>query len=846
MYNAERLLNMHRNNEEVFVPDDYDDLLPVFKKPQIDIDAQLLDSVILKANTIINKKTQSDYLDNAYFLIAEANFLKGNFYDATEFYSYVYSTYPKELELAQRSRINKAKALLSLDDVQGATAMLDSALKYSESSKEVLADLFALRTQLLITQNKFEEAEQMLSQALSAKPVKQTRLRWTFLLAQLQERNNRKVLACKNYKSLRKSFTPSDLAFHADISQSRLNNELNGHELDEITILRKFLGNNLYIDFQDRVYYMIGKVQEQRSELADALVSYKNSIRTSSANSSQKGLTYASLAESYFKSGIYKRSLSYFDSALISLPPSHSRYADIRKKTESLNHLSDIFEKVNFEETLQRIAELPEDQRQQEVMELIRRRNSEELEYPISSVLSERNVQSERANFFYFNNPKALQQGALDFQEKWGSRVLKDDWRYETSEAPVAEPMITGDPVLQKNATTELSGKPERRFEDYINNLPLSPDAIKASDERIAASLYEIGLYYLNRLQDEHLATTTFEKVVGRFAETSYALPSSYRLYLIKRKTEPTLAKRYEYLILNKYSQSEIADIIRRAAASDTDLMLDASDATYTRIYNLFANKQYEDVIKQVEAVRENEQPGSLSAQLDYLHTISMGYNQNPLAFEDSLQSFVFKHAEDSLVTPLVRQHLEYIKQNKESFLRRPVALINNDITGPDQNIAEISMRYTTSVRPSVPPKAHDTSILPEPSQGDPKALVATPSAKTPIVHYFVINILSATTNLSPSRFGIGQFNRSRYPGLAIKHQLKVVNKENQLIFVGPFPDKEEALSYEARILPMIKEIMKIPAEKYNTFVISQEGLGQMNTREQIEAHIERTTKNIK
>ena len=41
--------------------------------------------------------------------------------------------------------------------------------------------------------------------------------------------------------------------------------------------------------------------------------------------------------------------------------------------------------------------------------------------------------------------------------------------------------------------------------------------------------------------------------------------------------------------------------------------------------------------------------------------------------------------------------------------------------------------------------------------------------------------------NLSSSRFGIGQFNRANYGGSKITHQLQEVNKENQLIFIGPF-----------------------------------------------------------
>jgi len=845
MYNAERLLDDYLKSEEGFVPDDYTELLPVFKKLKNDSDTKLLDSVILKANTIINNKAQSDFLDDAYFLIAEANFLKGNFFDAAEFYSYVYSRYPDEHQLAQLSRINKSRALLSLNNVSGATAMLDSALKYADVSTNTHADLLALKTQLLIAQNKLDEAELSLSQTLSARPAKSSGQRWTFLLAQLQEKNNKKDLALANYKRLRKSIAPSELAFHADVKQASIRNELHGGEIDEITLLRTFLNKDLYNDFKDRIFFMTGRVQEQRNDMADALISYKSSVKASSANSNHKGLAYHSLADIYFKSGLYKRALSYYDSSLASLPSSHSLYADIRKKAEGLNHLADKFEKVNFEETLQRIAGLPQDERQQEVTDLIRKRSNDEAEHLTSNILLEREAEPGMAGLFYFNNPRALKQGALDFPEKWGSRILKDDWRYQASGASAAEPMPSGTTSPQKNEVTSLSSGTERRFEDYMNNIPVGSDAIKASNERIAATLYEIGVFYQNNLQDEAQASATLESVAGRFSETSYALPAYYRLYLMKRQTDPLLAKRYENIILTRYPGSEIASIIQHAASVVQNGGLDAPDATYTNIYNLFANKQYKDVIEQVDAVRGDERSASFSSQLDYLYTISMGYNQGPQAFEDSLQSFTLKYGQDSLVTPLVRQHLEYIRLNRESFALRQVALLDNEIVGSDHSIAEIAIWHTPPEKGKIAfiPAADNKQMPVQEILSDSNMI---PEAKASIPHYFVVNVFSATANLNPSRFGIGQFNRSRYPGLTIKHQLKVVNKENQLIFVGPFQDKEEALSYESRILPMIKDIMKIPAERYNTFVISQKGLGQLNTREQIHAHIEHTIKNIK
>src|SRR5690606_26741890 len=172
------------------------------------------------------------------------------------------------------------------------------------------------------------------------------------------------------------------------------------------------------------------------------------------------------------------------------------------------------------------IAELPEDGRQQAITELIRKRNEEEAEHLTSSILLERDTEPGQTDFFYFNNPRALRQGALEFREKWGSKLPKDGWRYEISGTSTSELIPLPANAAQGNEATATHPETTRRFEDYLNNLPLSPDAIKASNERIAASVYEIGVFYLNKLHDDYQASASFEKLAGRFSETSYALPA--------------------------------------------------------------------------------------------------------------------------------------------------------------------------------------------------------------------------------------------------------------------------------------------------------------------------------
>ena len=105
--------------------------------------------------------------------------------------------------------------------------------------------------------------------------------------------------------------------------------------------------------------------------------------------------------------------------------------------------------------------------------------------------------------------------------------------------------------------------------------------------------------------------------------------------------------------------------------------------------------------------------------------------------------------------------------------------------------------------------------------------------------YYFVINVSDPSVNLSSSRFGVGQFNRSNFSGTAIKHQLKSVNNQNQLIFVGSFTNKETAVEYQRAINPFMKEIMKVPADRYNTFYITKENLDKLTNRDSIIKYFE-------
>jgi len=74
---------------------------------------------------------------------------------------------------------------------------LDSAFKYLETEKKSVADLYAIKAQLAIYGRNDEEAAILLEKAISFADKGQNKIRWTYLLAQLQQLTGKRKLHYK-------------------------------------------------------------------------------------------------------------------------------------------------------------------------------------------------------------------------------------------------------------------------------------------------------------------------------------------------------------------------------------------------------------------------------------------------------------------------------------------------------------------------------------------------------------------------------------------------------------------------------------------------------------------------
>jgi tetratricopeptide (TPR) repeat protein len=858
LYNAKELINKSENNIQLNYTDNYDRLISVYKEPNESLsqsELKNLDDAIFKANTIANEKSLSKYVDDAYFLIGKSNHLRSNFFNAVEFFNYVYINYPKEKEIRQAALAWKARSLIASERLEEAEVTLDTALKNIDSEKKSAADVYASRAQLYIYSREDKQAISSLENGLKKVKNKQKKIRWTYLLAQLYEINKDPENALVNYTKVIKSNAPFDMAFNANLSRINLKSELNGDTSGKTKEIMVLLKDDKNRELIDQIYYEIANSYAEENDFEKAIENYNIAIQKSVKNMNLKGLAYAELAEIYFRQSDFIRAKAYYDSTLTSLPKSFPEYSLIKRKADNLELLSNGLTIIGREDTLLMLARLPDTERKVKITDIILDQIKKAENSLITTIAGNSTISSGQSSFssgdkrFYFNNSSALSQGLADFKKRWGPRKLEDNWRRsqrvitELPSALLPEPGSSSNPFQAMN---ELKTGPDTiaLIKEYLKSVPLSTEQLAESNQKIALALYDIANYYRDISADTVEAVKTYEQLLSRFPENPNKLAVYYNLYRLYSTANKKRSDEYKTILLSKFPDSPFAKIILDPYFNNK---LDEQEATFNRLYNdiydLYLKKNYPEMLNSIEKYREVSGIEKVPAQLAYLNSLAIGHTQKLPELENAFKVIVANFPEEKLIVPLVKQHLSFIDSNRAAMEDRIVALSDQDFNNRFFQEPEIEQTATMVNAPAIANNP-DANTKDKTISVQPKEESGPFRKEDSAEFYFVVNISDPSVNLSSSRFGIGQFNRANLPGSAIKHQLKSLANKNQLIFVGPFAEKDAALTYFTKISPLMRTIMKIPAAKYNTFIINSQNFEKLIDKDTLEQYIEYYKKN--
>lgn len=871
IYNSKVLLITHQQELAETYLDNYDQVLPVYLGPHTDnnevstsLNLKPMDDIIKKAQTIILEKSYSNYTDEAYLLLGKANFFNGNYFNATEYFDYTAKTYKKNTYSYLEALNWKARSLMQLKRISEANTVLDTleSILPDIKKKRNLAEPFATLAQMCIYLDNNAAAISYLKDAIKAGTGTDNRIRWTYILAQLYEKQKNYPDALINYRRVVKSNAPFEMYFNANLNQIKLKTLEGGpQKVNKQNQLLALLKDDKNLDYNDQVYFQIAESHAANEEFKEALKYYELSIQKSTTNQYQKGLSYLRIADLNFKFfKDYLKAKSYYDSTVNTLPKNYPGYDLILKKNQNLQYLTNRYQIISIEDTLQSIAKLPEANRAEKIQKLanpvvvIQSANTSST--PGYQPTYGRNNNAQLQSSFYFSNPTAITIGFSDFKRKWGNRKLENNWRQSirTSAQETSQEIANNiNAPISPDEEAPVVKDAQTLVKQYTDSLPVTPELLGKSNQKIINAYYEIASFYLQELNSPKEAAEAYQLLLNRFPANNHLAATYYSLFLINKGVDEAKSTDFKNRVLKDFPSSIYAKIIIDPSFSLKQSELETTiNKQYNDIFEQYLKKDFNTVISRVNETSKSSSGSLLAPQFAYLKAIAIGRTNKVDTLIIAFNGITEQFPDDKLITPLVKGNLAYINEHLADFQKRDTALIDFDPNeppyfGPSRPIPTIvkaqepilsqKTDQTTQAQEPVKP------LTPQPTTQDapkaPAVKIDGPfSTAVSTTYYFVIDVADASLTLSSSRFGIGQFNRGNYAGSNLKHQLKEFDND-QLIYVGNFSNFDDAKTYAAGITPQLKQIMKVPVNIYTGFIISKENFDKLTSKTLLDKYIE-------
>jgi tetratricopeptide (TPR) repeat protein len=816
--------------------DDYAELLPVFKygdkqlastvSPDMDrtikkgsklialhsitVKPKLKDNTALsqKKRMFYNKKEFNKWVDDNYLLMGKAYLYEHNYKLAEETFRFIINDF-KDEEIAYDAKIWLARVYNETGDYKNSEELLKLLEDNENLPKRLKADFYTTRADYYIKQSNLSSAITYLEKAKKEVRRKKPKTRYTFILAQLYEKTGMTKKASALYNKVIKMNPPYEMTFNAKINRA-LAYEKGYGSLKEIEgQLTRMLKDDKNTEYKDQIYYALGNLAYKDGDVSKAIKQYKKSVQYNVNNVGQKARSYLTLADLYYEMPEYVNAQAYYDSAVTILEMDYPGYDNIYAKSKSLTTLVKEINTFNLEDSVQRLARMPEKELLDyidKIIEDVIKKEQEEIKRKQEEALNKQfgyNMEMERKTGqqgfsegvkWYFYNETARSLGYKEFKLKWGNRKLEDNWRranknamsFGESVSTESTDFITDEELKNHKALSNKS----RDY--YLRNIPFTDSMLQVSHKRIENALYNMGIIYRNELKDYERSIESFKELIKRYPNTEYLLSSYYYLYDIYTKlNNKAMVETYKNKIISQFPNSTYARLLANPDYfKEVEAEQNKINDFYAETYSKYLKKQYADVISQSDYAIKNYPDNKLISQFDYLRTLSIGRTNDFKTFKESLYHIVSSYpmtdvAEDAkkIIAFLDKEHPD-LKEEEE------------------KEIAIALYKYEENT-----------------------------------VHFFAF-VLYDRSYMSQLMFNIINFNLDNFDELNLKAESTQINGSQDIITVMAFKNKAESLEYYNKASSDNSILKDVDESKVQKMVISAANLNILKTDKSVDRYL--------
>lgn len=635
------------------------------------------------------------FLHNAWMMMGRGQFYNGDFLGAASTFFYISRHFTWLPATVTEAKLMQSLAYIALG-WQFEAEMILTRVRQDDLTSSALRRLYDFAyADFYIHAHDYEAALPYLQRAAkSASGAQKTRL--TFLLGQLYERLDRKADAYKAYAAAGASGSASyRTKFNARIKQSEV---YAGADIEpEVKALRRMTRYDRNKEYLDQIYYAIGNLYLSRGDTLHAIENYELANEKSTRNGIDKAINQLRLGSLYFDMRNYEKAQPNYTEAVPLLPASYPDYDNIRRRSEVLDELAVYSQNVNLQDSLLRLSAMTPEQRLEVINKIIdelkerEKKEAEEArrqEYLANQAAQGNNMQDNTQSFqinsdnsWYFYNTATKNAGKTEFQKRWGSRKLEDDWRrrnkttFNTDDFDADD---TDDETEAESADTdtELTADEKdrlRKAEDphypeyYLAQIP-ETDAEKATaHEVIQDGLYNMGVILKDKLEDFGAARAEFDRLLADYPDNVYRLDVYYNLYLMYMRLGQTdLAEFFRRLILEDFPESTYGIALRDPNYIENLRRMDAvQQQMYTEAYDAYLADDNAEVHRIFERMEQQYPLSPLMPKFMFLHALAYVTEKRSDEFNSTLRTLLERYPDTDL-TPFASAWLKGMAQGRE------------------------------------------------------------------------------------------------------------------------------------------------------------------------------------
>ncbi len=762
--------------------------------------------VIQKHSMTYARRERVKRVPDSYMLIGKANFYKQDYQNALKAFEFVAKTYEKQpislegqLWLA-RTFIQLGqfeKSIQSLDFIQEKIRRRNVSKNALKVPKNVIKELPQIYAWHFTGQENYNSSIPYLRKAIELAKDKKTQARINYIMGQIYQKQGNFAMANQYYRNVLKLKPPYELMLNTrmNMAQSFDANRTGGNTM--MRDMTKMLKESKNKEYRDQIYYALGTVAMKQNNDSLAARMLKNSVASSINNDIQKAISALTLAELYFRMPNYQGAYAYYDTTLQLIQVEHPKYREIEQRTAVLSDLVKNLNVIKEQDSLQKLAAMPADQRDKIIDALIAKAKAEQKRLD-EEQRAESSI-SQMGQFaygydptmgiggrmgsgdWYFYNTQTITFGIAQFQQKWGKRKLEDNWRLSDKRTYNFDfhENIAATPDTAISQQTEKPRIDPLNRDSYIRNIPLTPEQMLVSEKQVAEAMFKAGYIFRDQMTDYPRSVDAFEAFIKRFPGDEQELDALYHLYTLNTLlNNPDRATFYKNIIISRFTDSNYARILLDPNF-ESNLRAEQRRLTmlYQDTYQAFITNQHRLVVLYANEALKNYPKADLAPRFAFLKAAAMGQLHNQDSTVSHLRRLIATYPSSDVV-PLAQEALGFL--GIEGF----DAVANSTEEPQDLSLIKYSQDFSSN-------------------------------------HIFAILLDAAQVNMEATRVKILDFHNKFYPTQNLSINTTSFDPPLQMLTVSSFAGREKAMEYFNRIIADNYAFSHIKRENYSAFIIN-------------------------